>query len=47
MLWFHPLAAGTTTSIGLADVHAFSGSALGTRWSDPHKKSAFVGTFSY
>jgi hypothetical protein len=47
MQWFHPLASGTTTAIGLADVHTFSGSALGTRWSDPHKKSAFVGTFAY
>jgi hypothetical protein len=46
--WFHPLstvddgaAMGTTTE------NAFSGPALGTRWSDPNKHSAFFGTFSY
>jgi hypothetical protein len=47
MQWFKPLSAGTDASIGLADVHAFSGRALGTRWSHPHKKSAFVGSFSF
>jgi hypothetical protein len=47
MQWFHPFATGTSASLGLAEAHAFSGRALGTRWSDPHKKSAFVGAFSY
>lgn len=47
MQWFRPLAAGTDASIGFADVHTFSGRALGTRWSHPNKKSAFVGSFSY
>jgi hypothetical protein len=47
MQWFHPLSAGTTASLGMAQVHVFSGRALGTRWSDPNKKSAFVGAFSY
>jgi hypothetical protein len=47
MQWFRPLAAGTDASIGFADVHTFSGQALGTRWSHPNKKSAFVGSFSY
>jgi hypothetical protein len=47
MQWFHPLASGTTASLGMAQVHVFSGRSLGTRWSDPNKKSAFVGAFSY
>ncbi|HXE79825.1 MAG TPA: DUF1326 domain-containing protein [Vicinamibacterales bacterium] len=47
MQWFHPLAAGTRASIGFAEEHVFSGASLGTRWSHPHKKSAFVGSFSY
>jgi hypothetical protein len=47
MQWFHPFATGTSASLGFAETHAFSGRALGTRWSDPHKKSAFVGAFSY
>lgn len=47
MQWFRPLATGADASIGFADVHTFSGQALGTRWSHPHKKSAFVGSFSY
>jgi hypothetical protein len=47
MQWFHPFAAGTSAALALAETHVFSGRALGTRWSDPHKKSAFVGAFSY
>jgi hypothetical protein len=30
----------------MADQNAFSGTALGTKWSDPNKRSAFFGTFS-
>lgn len=47
MQWFHPLSSTSTATIGYADQHKFTGSALGTRWSDPNKKSAFFGTFSY
>lgn len=47
MQWFHPLARVSDASIGLTDAHVFSGRALGTRWSDPHRRSGFVGTFSY
>jgi len=47
MQWFHPLAAGTDASLGMTETHVFSGRALGTRWSDPNKKSAFVGSFAY
>jgi hypothetical protein len=32
--------------MGTTDQNAFTGSALGTRWSDPGKRSAFFGTFS-
>ena len=47
MQWFHPFAAGADASLGLAEVHRFSGAALGTRWSDPNKKSAFVGSLAF
>ena len=45
--WFHPLASVDDAAMGLAAAHAFTGSALGTKWSDPNKRSAFFGTFSY
>jgi hypothetical protein len=45
--WFHPLASMNTATIGVADQHLFTGSALGTKWSDPNKRSAFFGTFAY
>jgi len=47
MQWFHPLAAVDKADMGLAAEHAFTGSGLGTKWSDPNKRSAFFGTFSY
>ncbi len=47
MQWFHPLSEVEQASIGLTDEHAYSGNALGTRWSDPGKRSAFFGTFKY
>jgi hypothetical protein len=46
MQWFHPLAAVDEAAIGLAAQHTFTGSALGTKWSDPNRRSAFFGTFS-
>jgi hypothetical protein len=46
MQWFHPLASVDQAAVGLATEHAFSGSALGTKWSDPNRRSAFFGTFS-
>jgi len=45
-LWFHPLAAVEEATMGVADQNSFSGSMLGTKWSDPNKRSAFFGTFS-
>ena len=47
MQWFHPLAIVDDATVGVAAEHAFTGSALGTKWSDPNKRSAFFGTFSY
>ena len=45
--WFHPLAVVDGAAMGTTDENAFSGSALGTKWSDPNKRSAFFGTFAY
>ena len=47
MQWFHPLAAVDKADMGLAAEHAFTGSGLGTKWSDPNRRSAFFGTFAY
>jgi hypothetical protein len=47
MLWFHPLASVDDAEIGVTAQHVFTGSALGTKWSDPNKRSSFFGTFSY
>ena len=46
-LWFHPLASVDNATVGVADAHAFTGASLGTKWSDPNKRSAFFGTFTY
>ena len=45
--WFHPLASVQQPTIGKALQHAFSGSDLGSKWSDPDKISAFFGAFSF
>jgi hypothetical protein len=45
--WFHPLSKVDDATLGTATENAFSGAALGTKWSDPNKRSGFVGTFSY
>ena len=48
MQWFKPFSSWLTSSaMGTAEAHAFSGAGLGSRWSAPHKRSAFWGTFSY
>jgi hypothetical protein len=46
MQWFHPLASTDQATMGVADANSFNGSLLGTKWSDPNKRSAFFGTFS-
>jgi hypothetical protein len=46
MQWFHPLASVDDAEIGLTAQHAFIGSGLGSKWSDPNRRSSFFGTFS-
>jgi hypothetical protein len=46
MQWFHPLAEVDEAEIGLTATHTFTGSGLGTKWSDPNRRSSFFGTFS-
>jgi hypothetical protein len=45
--WFHPLAEVSNPAMGTTSENAFTGTALGTKWSDPNKRSSFFGTFSY
>jgi hypothetical protein len=47
MQWFHPFAPVDDASIGMTAQHAFTGASLGTKWSDPNRRSAFFGTFTY
>ena len=47
MQWFRPLTTIQQGSMGVAEAHAFSGTSLGTKWSDPNKRSAFFAKFSY
>ena len=45
--WFYPLSAVDNAAMGTTTENAFSGVVLGTKWSDPNKRSSFFGTFSY
>jgi hypothetical protein len=45
--WFHPLAEVSNPAMGTTAENTFEGAALGTKWSDPNKRSSFFGTFSY
>jgi hypothetical protein len=45
--WFEPLSTVHHADMGIAVENAFNGSSLGTKWSDPNKRSGFFGTFSY
>jgi len=47
MQWFHPFASMDESAMGVTSQHLFTGSALGTKWSDPNKRSSFFGSFSY
>jgi len=47
MQWFTPFTALAPATMGVADVHAFSGAGLGTKWSAPGKRSAFWGPFRH
>jgi len=44
--WFHPLASVDDATMATTEEHAFTGTILGTKWSDPDKASSFFGTFS-
>jgi hypothetical protein len=46
MQWFHPLASVDEAEVGLTAQHSFTGSGLGSKWSDPNRRSSFFGTFS-
>jgi hypothetical protein len=45
--WFQPFATVDGATMGTARENAFTGTSLGTKWSDPNKRSGFIGTFSY
>jgi hypothetical protein len=45
--WFSPLANVHHADMGTTVENAYSGAALGTKWSDPDKRSAFFAEFSY
>jgi hypothetical protein len=45
--WFRPLTTVRQGTLGVAEAHAFSGTSLGSRWSDPNKRSAFFARFAY
>jgi hypothetical protein len=45
--WFHPLSDVVDPGMGTTAENSFSGAALGTKWSDPNKRSGFFGRFSY
>jgi hypothetical protein len=47
MQWFHAFVPSAQATMGVAEQNAFSGSVLGTKWSDPNKRSAFFGSFAY
>ena len=47
MQWFHAFVPSAQATMGVAEQNAFSGSSLGTKWSDPNKRSAFFGSFAY
>ena len=45
--WFHPFADVSDAMMGTTSENVFNGAALGTKWSDPNKRSSFFGTFAY
>ena len=45
--WFRPFSTVDQATMGVTAEHLFDGASLGTRWSDPNKRSAYFGTFSY
>ena len=47
MKWFTPFTRLDHPTMGVTDAQSYSGHELDTRWSDPHKRSAFYGMFDY
>jgi hypothetical protein len=47
MKWFTPFSQVEGATMGVTDAQSYAGRELDTRWSDPHKRSAFYGTFDY
>jgi hypothetical protein len=45
MQWFHPLSTLEDAAIGLTTSQAYSGGALGVRWQQAGRRSAFWGSF--
>lgn len=44
--WYQPFVALESAAVATALAHAFNGSELGARWSDPGKQSAYFGRFA-
>jgi len=44
-IWYDPLTKVSHAMPALTLAHSFSGSGLGTHWSSPYKRSAYVGNF--
>lgn len=47
MQWFHPMSTMSDATMGQTEKHSFTGTSLGTKWSDPNRRSSFFGTFNY
>jgi len=47
MQWFRPLTTVNDAGIGLTESQAYQGGALGTRWQQAGKRSAFFATFAF
>ena len=45
--WFDPLSTVHHAEMGVTVENTFNGTSLGTKWSDPNKRSGFFGMFSY
>jgi hypothetical protein len=45
--WFEPLSKTTEAEVGVTKIQRYSGDALGARWEQTDRKSAFFGRFAY
>lgn len=46
-VWYQPLTTVDHAMAAYATEHSYQGNGLGTKWSYPGKRSAYVGTFQY